>query len=91
MKTRIIERTNVDGRKRDMNNTKYTTVIDGNKVVIEKVYRTRTQYEFFLKIYMGDSDFESIHIYQECHLTKKSAINEAIKAISRKPRIERVY
>ncbi len=74
-----------------MNNTKYTTVIEGNKVVIEKVYRTKTQYEFFLKIYMGDSDFESIHIYEECHLTKKSAINEAIKAISRKPRIERVY
>ena len=74
-----------------MKNSKHTTVIEGNKVVIEKVYRNRTQYEFLLTIYMGSSDYESIHIYQRCHLTKKSAINEAIKAISIKPRIERLH
>jgi hypothetical protein len=74
-----------------MKNVKYTTEIEGNKVVIEKKYRTRTQFEYFLTIYIGDSDMESIHIYEECHLTKKSAINEAKKAIARKPRIERVY
>ena len=68
----------------------YTTTIKDNKVVVKKVNRTRTQYEYFLKIYMGDSETESIHIYEECHLTKRSAINEAIKAISKKPRIERV-
>ena len=75
----------------DMKNVTYTTVIEGNKVVIEKRYRTRTQFEYFLTIYMGESEFESIHIYNECHLTKRSAINEAKKAIARKPRIERVY
>jgi len=74
-----------------MKTTKYTTVIEGNKVEIEKRYRTRTQFEYFLTIYMGDSNTESIHIYEECHLTKKSAINEAKKAIARKPRIERVF
>ena len=74
-----------------MKNVKYTTEIEGNKIVIEKKYRTRTQFEYFLTIYMGNSNIESIHIYNECHLTKKSAINEAKKAIARKPRIERVY
>lgn len=80
----------MQANKATMTTRKYTSTIGGNKVVIEKVNRTRTQYEYFLKIYMGQSDVESIHIYKECHLTKKSAISEAIKAISRKPRIERV-
>ena len=69
---------------------KHTTTIEGNKVVIEKVNRTRTQYEYYLKIYMGKSEIESTHIYQKIHLTKKSAMTEAIIAISRKPRIERI-
>jgi hypothetical protein len=75
-----------------MNDKKYTTVIEGNKVEILKKYRTRTQYEYFLTIYMGNSDIESILIYNHLHLTKKSAIKEANKAItsSKKPRIERV-
>lgn len=75
-----------------MNDKKYTTVIEGNKVEILKKYRTRTQYEYYLTIYMGESDIESILIYDPLHLTKKSAIKEAYKAItsSKKPRIERI-
>ena len=74
-----------------MENKTFTTVIEGNKVEIVKKYRTKTQYEYFLKIYMGNSDIDSIHIYQETHLTKNSAINEAVRAIATKPKIVRVY
>ena len=55
----------------DMKNVTYTTVIEGNKVEILKKYRTRTQYEYYLTIYMGETDIESILIYNPLHLTKK--------------------
>lgn len=76
-----------------MKNVTYTTTIEGNKVVIEKKYRTRTQFEYLLTIYIGESDFESILMYDPVHLTKKSALKEAYKAItsSKKPIIERVF
>lgn len=74
-----------------MENVKYTLKIGNNKIIIHKKHRAKTQFEYYLTIYMWDSDTESIHIYEKCHLTKKGAINEAKKAISRKPRIERVY
>lgn len=73
-----------------MKNIKHTTVIEGNKVEIEKVYRTRTQFEYFLSIFIGDSDICGFHVYSEVHLTKKSAIKEAKRAIARKPRVERI-
>lgn len=67
--------------------------INGNNVVIEKKYRTRTQFEYFLTIYMGESDFESILLYDEVHLTLKSAKNEAIRAItsSKQPKLIRIF
>lgn len=67
-------------------------LINENRVEIEKVYRTRTQFEYYLTIFMGDSDYESILIYQEMWLTKKNALTEAKRAIfnSKKPRIEKV-
>jgi hypothetical protein len=74
-----------------MKTVTYTTEIDGDKVEIKKVYRTRTQFEYFLTIYMGDSDTESLYLYNSLHLTKKSALNEAIRAIAKKPRIERIF
>lgn len=65
--------------------------INGNLVEIEKRYRNKTQYEYYLTVFMGESDFESIVDYQEVHLTKKSAIQEAEKATMIKPKIVRVF
>jgi len=75
-----------------MKNIKYTTIVGGNRVEILKKYRTRTQFEYYLTIFMGDSDYESILIYQELHLTRKEAYKEAERAITskRQPKIERV-
>ena len=72
--------------------TKYSTFINSDRVEITKQYRTKTQYEYFLTIFMVDSQFESIRNYQDCHLTKKSAIEEAFRVINSpaQPRIERV-
>jgi len=72
--------------------TIYTYLIKNNKVQIKKVQRTKTQYEYFLKIYMGQSDYESILIYQEMFLTKKKALAHAKDVIvnAKKPRLERV-
>ena len=75
-----------------MKNTKYTTNIENYRVEVSKKYRNKTQYEWFLNIFIGDSDKESIHLFKEVHLTRKSAINEAIRSITiNKPKIERVY
>ena len=69
-----------------------TYLIGGNRVEIKKTYRTKTQYEWFLTIFIGDSDYEHILMYQKVWLTKKNAINEAKRAIfkSKKPRIEKI-
>jgi len=69
----------------------FKTKINGNLVQIEKRYRNRTQYEYYLTVFMGESDFESVVDYQEIHLTKKSAIQEAEKATMMKPTIVRVF
>jgi hypothetical protein len=70
----------------------YTYSIRNNKVEIKKVQRTKTQYEYFLKIFIGQSDYESILIYQRMWLTKKNALAHAKDAIidAKKPRLERV-
>ena len=70
---------------------KNTYLINGNKVEVKKVNRTRTQYEWYLTIFMGNSDYESILIYNKMWLTKKNALNEAKRAIfnARKPRVEK--
>ena len=73
-------------------NKQYSFLINGNRVLIEKVYRTPTQYENHLTIFMGDSDWESILIYEQLHLTKRSALSHAKEVIlnAKKPRIEKV-
>lgn len=73
-------------------NKQYSFLINGNRVLIEKVYRTPTQYENHLTIFMGDSDWESILNYEEVFLTKRSALNHAKEVIlnAKKPRIEKV-
>jgi hypothetical protein len=70
----------------------YTYSIRNNKVEIKKVSRTKTQYEYFLKIFIGQSNYESILIYQRMWLTKKNALAHAKDAIidAKKPRLERV-
>lgn len=70
----------------------YHYLINNNKVLISKVYRTKTQYEYFLKIFMGTSDYCSILNYQKMFLTKKQALNEAKIVIihAPQPRVERV-
>jgi hypothetical protein len=73
-----------------MKNLTYLTTIKGNKVVITKEYRTRTQYDYFLKIFIGNSEFESINFYQEHHLTKRSAISEALRSLSCKPKMIKI-
>lgn len=75
-----------------MKNINYTTIINGNKVEILKRYRTRTQFEYILTIFIGNSEYESILNYMPLHLTKKSAIREANEVIlnAKKPRIEKV-
>jgi len=66
-------------------------LLNGNKVEIKKVNRTRTQYEYYLTIFMGNSDYESIAIYNQMWLTKKNALKEAKRVIfnAPKPRIEK--
>ena len=73
-------------------NRQYNYLINGNRVEIKKEYRTKTQFEYYLTIFMGDSDYESILMYQGLWLTKRSALNEAKRAIfsSKKPRLERI-
>jgi hypothetical protein len=56
--------------------------INGNNVKIEKKYRTRTQFEYYLTIFISESTYESILIYTKMHLTLRSAKNEAIRAIT---------
>ncbi|RLI50062.1 hypothetical protein DRO61_04315 [Candidatus Bathyarchaeota archaeon] len=73
-----------------MKDIKYIAIIDGSRVEIEKKHRTKSQYEYYLTIFMGDSDYESIVMYQNIHLTKRSAINEATRAIKSKPVIIKV-
>ncbi len=73
-------------------NKVYKLQIKGNNVQIVKAHRTRTQFEYKLTIFMGDSDWESILLYQAIHLTLKGAKNEAVRAItkSKQARIEKV-
>ena len=73
-------------------NKQYNYLIKCNRVEIKKVYRNRTQFEYFLTIFMGDSDYESIMNYKECFLTKKSALSHAKYKIvnAPQPRIEKV-
>jgi hypothetical protein len=75
-----------------MTTKEYRYLIDGNRVQISKIYRTRTQYEYYLEIFMGDSDWESILIYEKVWLTRKSALNHAKHVIlnAPQPRIEKV-
>lgn len=70
----------------------YTYLIEDNKVEIKKTYRNKTQYEYFLKIYMGQSDYESILNYKEIWLTKKNALGHAKDVIinAKKPRVKKV-
>jgi hypothetical protein len=70
----------------------YNYLVSGNRIEIKKIYRNRTQFEYYLKIFMGDSDYESILNYQAMFLTKKRAISYAQNIIfnAPKPRIERV-
>ena len=69
----------------------YTYFIKDIRIEIKKIYRTKTQYEYFLCLYYGNSDIETIHLYNNCHLTKKAALNEAKRAILTPPRIEKVF
>ena len=73
------------------NNKQYNYLINGNRVEIKKEYRTKTQFEYYLTIFISDSDFESFLIYENIHLTKLSAINESKRVIfnSKKPIIEK--
>lgn len=73
-------------------NKQYNYLVNGNRVEIKKVYRTKTQFEYFLKIFMGDSNYESILIYNTLFLTKKNALNHAKQVILNAPQpiIERV-
>ncbi len=73
-------------------NKSFKYLVNDNNVLIEKKYRTKTQFEYYLTIFIGNSDFESIMCYQTMFLTKKSALNCAINTIefSPKPRIYKV-
>ena len=73
-------------------NKQYNYLINGNRVEIKKVYRTKTQFEYFLTIFMGDSNYESIMNYNTMFLTKKAALNHAKHIVlnAPKPRIEKV-
>jgi len=73
-----------------MKNLIYTMTIGNNKIQIVKNYRTITQFEYYLTIFMSDGKTESIHLYQTMHLTKKSAIKEAIRVTSKSLRVEKV-
>ena len=64
-----------------MTTKKYILKIKHYEARIEKVYRTKTQFEYYLDIFLGDSNYRSPHKYQELHLTRKSAINEAKRVI----------
>lgn len=70
----------------------FETTIKGQKVEVVKYYRTKTQYEYYLSIFMGKSKVDSILAYDSLHLTKKSALNEAFRAITsaKQPKIVRV-
>ena len=69
-----------------------TYLINGNRVEVKKIYRNRTQFEWFLTIFMGDTDTESILNYQTVFLAKKHALNHAKEIIlnAKKPRVEKV-
>lgn len=74
-------------------NKQYNYLINENRVEIKKVYRTKTQFEYFLKIFMGNSDYESGLIYNTLFLTKKNALNHAKHVILNAPQpkiVERV-
>ena len=72
-------------------NKTYEYQVEKNVVCITKNHRTRTQFYWYLKIFMMDGKTESLHLFQEIHLTKKSAMQEAKRAISKPPRIERIF
>lgn len=75
-------------------NKTYSYIIGGNKVNIEKVHRTKTQYEYFLTIFMGKTErFEHIYDHKTVFLTKMSALKHATYTILKapQPKIERVY
>ena len=69
----------------------YIYKLGNYKVSITKVYRNRTQFEWFLNIFIGESDIEAVNLFTEVHLTKKGALNEAKRSIFlNTPRIERI-
>ena len=69
-----------------------TYIINGNRVEIRKVNRTRTQFEYYMTIFMGDSNYESILNYRTVFLAQKHALNHAKDVIlnAKQPRIEKV-
>ncbi len=70
----------------------YKYQIENNIVEVTKSYRNRTQFEWILNIFMSDGETESIHLFNTVHLTRKSALSEAKRAIlNNPPRIERVF
>lgn len=73
-------------------NKTYTCFINGERVEILKNHRTRTQYEYYLTIFMGNSQYESIRNYETMFLTLKAAIKHAKYAIfeAPQPRIEKI-
>ena len=74
-------------------NRQYNYLVNGIRVEIKKVYRTKTQFEYILNVFIGNSDLESILMYDTVFLTKKSALKHAKDAISnaKNPRIEKIY
>lgn len=81
----------VEMKAQETLNKTYEYQVENNVIRITKEYRTKTQYEWRLQIFMMDRKTESLHLFQQLHLSKKSALNEAKRAISKPPRIERVF
>jgi len=75
-----------------MENKQYNYLINGNRVEITKVYRTKSQFEYYLNIFIGGSDYESILNYRTMFLTKKNALEHAKYIITEapQPRIEKM-
>lgn len=74
-----------------MTNRSYKYQIENNIVEVTKAYRNRTQFEWILNIFMSDGKTESIHLFDTIHLTKKSALSEAKRAILDNPaRIQKI-
>lgn len=64
-----------------MKNKKYTYKVDEYTVQIEKVYITRTQYEWWLTIFIEDTDLKAPFDYRDMWFKKKSALQHAKEVI----------